>query len=331
MARKSKTMSAPAQAKRITSTGLAKVSLPDMPTMSTSTDFTPGKMAGMGGTGMGLGTLGGMGGGGGGGGGIPFFGLRGSGVGMIGEFYDGKRTQGGRPTPLAALNTTNNWEVAKKHYGSFISQFCSNGFRLNGDCYQSPTKLSIVSFYFHEMPDTEAGKAFQDPETKPGLWLAHYRGSVTPPESGKYRFVGFADNVLIVGVNGSVNLDASWGYPFSGKKNGDDFGPSPSQMSPRSVPLYAGKWFEVIAGSRIQVDVILGDGGGLFEAGLFIQKQGVDYPKYPNGSPILPLFAVGPIPKDLKEAYSKNLPEEALNGPFWKTNAAPTSIMGLSR
>ena len=64
-------MSAPAQAKRITTTGLSKVSLPDMPVISTSTDFTPGKMAGMGGTGMGLGMAGGMGGAGGGGGGGP--------------------------------------------------------------------------------------------------------------------------------------------------------------------------------------------------------------------------------------------------------------------
>ena len=60
MAKKQNTMSAPAQAKRITSTGLAKVSLPDMPAISSSTDFNAGKMAGMGGTGVGLGFKGGL-------------------------------------------------------------------------------------------------------------------------------------------------------------------------------------------------------------------------------------------------------------------------------
>ena len=77
MAKKKKTMSAPAQAKRITTSGLSKVSLPDMPTMPTATSVTANKMAGMGGFGTGVGPPGGGGmGGGGGGAGINFFGLR---------------------------------------------------------------------------------------------------------------------------------------------------------------------------------------------------------------------------------------------------------------
>lgn len=77
MAKKTKTMSAPAQAKRITTTGLSKVALPDMPTMTTATDVIPNRMAGVGGIGQGFGVSGGGGmGGGGGGSGINFFGLR---------------------------------------------------------------------------------------------------------------------------------------------------------------------------------------------------------------------------------------------------------------
>jgi hypothetical protein len=78
MAKKQQTMSAPAQAKRIASTGLSAIALPEMPNMPTGTDIIPGKMAGMGGTGVGIGPAGGMGGGGGGGGGagINFFGLK---------------------------------------------------------------------------------------------------------------------------------------------------------------------------------------------------------------------------------------------------------------
>lgn len=77
MAKKTKTMSAPAQAKRITTTGLSKVALPDMPVIATATDVIPNRMAGMGGIGQGFGVSGGGGmGGGGGGSGINFFGLR---------------------------------------------------------------------------------------------------------------------------------------------------------------------------------------------------------------------------------------------------------------
>jgi hypothetical protein len=82
MAQKKKTGGAPPQAKRIVSAGIAKVALPDLPTISSANNVVPGMMAGMGGvgTGTGMGFGAGMGsgmGGGGGGGGMSFFGFRG--------------------------------------------------------------------------------------------------------------------------------------------------------------------------------------------------------------------------------------------------------------
>jgi hypothetical protein len=77
MGKKRNVMSAPAQAKRITTSGLAKVALPDMPAMPSATDVMPGRMSGMGGFGFGPGGGGGGGlGDGGGGGNVNFFGLR---------------------------------------------------------------------------------------------------------------------------------------------------------------------------------------------------------------------------------------------------------------
>lgn len=77
LGKKKAMMSAPAQAKRIMTTGLAKVALPDLPTLPNASDALPNKMAGIGGVGQGFGGGGGGGGlGGGGGSGINFFGLR---------------------------------------------------------------------------------------------------------------------------------------------------------------------------------------------------------------------------------------------------------------
>lgn len=76
LGKKKAMMSAPAQAKRITTSGLAKIALPDMPTMPSASDVAPTRMAGMGGVGTGIGGGGGGGMGGGGGSGINFFGLR---------------------------------------------------------------------------------------------------------------------------------------------------------------------------------------------------------------------------------------------------------------
>jgi len=71
MAQKKKSGGAPPQAKRIVSSGLAKVSLPDMPALPTATTIAPSMMAGLGGAGfgqgMGFGNGMGMGSGGGGG------------------------------------------------------------------------------------------------------------------------------------------------------------------------------------------------------------------------------------------------------------------------
>jgi hypothetical protein len=77
MGKKRNVMSAPAQAKRITTSGLSKVALPDMPSMPSATEVMPGRMSGMGGFGFGPGGGGGGGlGDGGGGGDVNFFGLR---------------------------------------------------------------------------------------------------------------------------------------------------------------------------------------------------------------------------------------------------------------
>ena len=77
MGKKKNVMSAPAQAKRITTSGLAKVALPDMPALPSAVDVMPSRMAGMGGAGFGPGGGGGGGlGSGGGGGNVNFFGLR---------------------------------------------------------------------------------------------------------------------------------------------------------------------------------------------------------------------------------------------------------------
>ncbi len=75
LGQKKKSGGAPAQAKRIATTGIAKISLPEMPAIAVTSDYTPSRMSGMGGMGfgtgmgIGMGNGGGMGGGGGGGGG----------------------------------------------------------------------------------------------------------------------------------------------------------------------------------------------------------------------------------------------------------------------
>ena len=71
LAKKKNTQSAPAQAKRITSTAISKIALPEMPAMANVTTVTPNRMSGLGGQGFGSGAGGGGMGTGGGGFGLP--------------------------------------------------------------------------------------------------------------------------------------------------------------------------------------------------------------------------------------------------------------------
>ena len=85
------------QTKRIATTGLSKVALPEMPDISSVDPTTPNTMAGVGAVGAGFGTGAMSGGTGATDGGSPFFGLRDSGAGLEGTFYDFKRMAKDRP------------------------------------------------------------------------------------------------------------------------------------------------------------------------------------------------------------------------------------------
>src|ERR1700730_1263902 len=107
LAKKQSTMSAPSIAKRITTTGLSKVALPEMPAMP-KLAAPPVKMAGAGGVDVSF-NPGGMAtssGGGAGGAAVPFFGFKESkgGGSLTGKFYDLKQLKNGQPSKLDEKN-----------------------------------------------------------------------------------------------------------------------------------------------------------------------------------------------------------------------------------
>jgi hypothetical protein len=203
MAKKQSTMSAPAVNKRILTTGIAKVTLPALPEMP-RLGAAPSKMAGVGGAGFGAPTS--MSGGQGasaGGGLISFFGLHESGGGSFaGTFDDLKQTQSHRST-----------DMTEQKYGDIVTGFLKSGWNDSAfrDFYKAPQTLYNTQIFTPYMPADEGPKAFRvSGEVKPRLWLAIYRGRVSPPESGNYHFVGAGDDLLVVRFNGQVVLDGSW-------------------------------------------------------------------------------------------------------------------------
>jgi hypothetical protein len=320
MAKKKTAMSAPAQAKRITTVGLSKVALPDMPSMPSATTVTANRMSGMGGIGNGPGAGGGTGGGGmggGGGGGLTMFGLRDNrGGGLVGTFYDLKQTSDGKASGM---------DVGR--YSETVARFTANwDVGVLAPFFKGPTPLYMAQLYIPVMNADEGPKAFDlAKKVQPKMWVVHYKGDVTPPESGKFRFVGKSDDLIIVRFQGRVVLD--WSQPDAGKLSSwqpkEKAYPYPGTNNYGCMP---GDWIDVEGGKSYPVEILIGERpGGFFSAYLMLEKEGERYEKR-DGLPKLPLFRVADVSAP---SHKKDTPWFATGGPVWKAAIKYTSLPTL--
>ena len=316
MAKKQNTMSAPAIARKITTTGVAKVSLPDMPAMPKMA-APPVKMAGAGGTDVSFnpGTMAATGGSGAGGAAVPFFGFRESrGGGMlVGKLYDLKQFKNGTPSKLDQDHG----------FPDEIGRFVKGGFNesILDKYFAGPNALYTTQIFIPKIKSEQGPLAFGvGGRVQPKMWVVVYRGTIVPTETGTYRFVGVGDDLLVVRFNGAIVLDCG--------------AMSPSGHTPQK--FYAGDgiqlkgdmgWYkgsgvgdpvQVKAGESYPMEILIGEWpGGDFKAWLQIERQGVEYEKDSKGVPRLPIFklAASDIPRPSGEA-----PMFAKTGPVWKAD-----------
>ncbi|MFL6513652.1 MAG: hypothetical protein ACJ8M1_01370 [Chthoniobacterales bacterium] len=321
MAKKQSTMTAPAIARKITTTGISKVTLPEMPAMP-KLAAPPVKMAGAGGTDVSFnaGTTAATGGSGAGGAAVPFFGFRESrgGGSLVGKFYDLKQLKNGTPSKLDQNN-----------YPGEISKFVNSGWNeSNLDKYfVSPNALYTTQIFIPKINADQGPVAFGlGGRVQPKMWIVHYKGNVIPTETGTFRFVGMADDVLVVRFNGRVVLDCGSTTP-SGHGPQSFYPASGLQLDPKKMDWYKGLGrgdpVQVTAGESYPMEVLMGEWpGGEFKAWLMIEKDGVQYEKDAKGTPILPIFklAAGDVTRGGGEA-----PVFAKAGPVWKAEKAKES------
>lgn len=226
------------------------------------------------------------------------------GTGVSGTFYDFKRDKSGDPPK----------ERNVMSYTDIIKEFCSGmqwGPPRKTDPFVSKTKLIAKAFAYPGIPDTDAGKAFNSPETKPGMWVAHYTGDVTfNGKSGRYRLIGWGDNCLVIGFNGRIALDAS-DHNYTGKKR-EDLGLI-NVKGKASAVFVRGDWIDLKFGQTVRLDVLIGDQGGIFSAGAFIESEDGKPYQLESGIPKLPMLAVTPLSDTDKQIYDF-LPTEATKG-----------------
>ena len=313
-------------ASRITSKSTtASVALPDLPTTA-----SPSLMTGLTGGGASKGFGGGTGGGIGAGKGIGvgsgknFVGIFGAGFkranALEGTLYDlkqdpkGKALVGDRAERIAEMRKAfdkldGGWKSAKAH--------------LDKTYKQAEKKLYASNIFIHPLDAGEATKAFDcEKEIQAPGWLAYYEGWFAVPESGEYRFEGFADDMMAVAVDGTTVLSAFWPGQGNGGIIAFRSGWEPKDAhkvdgtmfrSPKMIghlgARYKGGWLSLRKGQAYFIQVAISEShGGIFSSELLISKKGVDYKKGKLDE-IIPYFMLEPMsPEEIKLKVGWKMP-----------------------
>jgi hypothetical protein len=199
-----------------------------------------------------------------------------SGIQFEGHFYDLKQTQDRNPTKIGD---------GLKFLRTFVKSWDMGALR---DYYKAAGTLYASQICIPVTPSDLATKAFHvDDVVKPSHWIVIYEAKVTPPESGRYRFIGFADDFLVVRIDEKNVLDASLSDdaneeldPMAKVKDGVGMSPEAKR------PLKCGPWIDMDSATPMDMEVLIGEGpGGLSGFLLMIQKEGDnsqkgDYPVF---------------------------------------------------
>src|SRR5690606_35696279 len=117
---------------------------------------------------------------------------------LIGIFYDLKQSQ-----------DRQEMKVTDPSYVAALDEFVSDGMDESylNTYFRAGLPLYATQIYIPKMNANEAPKAFRVHDVvKPRYWIIHYKGQISPPEDGTYRFVGIADDILTVAIDRKIVL-----------------------------------------------------------------------------------------------------------------------------
>jgi hypothetical protein len=232
---------------------------------------------------------------------------------LIGILYDTKQNQKMQRKKMGA-----------GAYDELVNEFLASGWdeRILNRYFRTTRALYTSQIYIPLSPAKKAPSAFGVQEVvRPSFWLVHYKGQVTPPTSGRWRFWGYGSEVCSVAVNGETVLASNW--IEDGKLHPI---PIPDVDWKSSAPpgrrvhkglLTAGSWMDLKAGEIVDLDILIGErAGGNFCATLLIEKEGESYPSDDKG-PIYPVFQLADFDTPVEKKASK-APPFMPKGPIWK-------------
>ncbi len=225
---------------------------------------------------------------------------------LVGYFYDLKQSSDNPPQPTGMDQPTWKKEMLK---------LVANGLKEDSlsKYLKSSDPRTTNGLFIDEQASANAPTAFGlGDKVKPSLWCIVYHAKAIAPEAGRYRFVGFGDDILVILKDGKPILDAGWQAMTKAPHN---YYPNiwREKLGP-NCRLRQGEWFNVDQGQTINLDVAIGDWGGLCGYFLFLEKEGATYDKLPDGTPKLPLFQLG---AKLKMPTGTEMPPSSDSDTVW--------------
>ncbi|MBN2164626.1 MAG: hypothetical protein JXR25_03370 [Pontiellaceae bacterium] len=242
----------------------------------------------------------------------PFGASKGSGNEFIGAFYDLKQTDDGKKTEMDAELYCNVVQEFLKSWKESVLE----------DYFKAPNVKYSIAFAIPTMPADAAPESFGVADVvEPRQWVALYRGMISVPETGNYRFCGQADDVLCVRVKKNLVLNASFpdirGRLSDWKSEDPDSGKFPLGNN----TMVIGDWVHLTAGKPVPVEILIGERpGGWFGCQLLIEQKGRQYAQVdtPVGRrKILPVFKTREIPEELASQIKLDPNHATLDGPVY--------------
>ena len=201
--------------------------------------------------------------------------------GLIGMIYDLKQTQKRQPA------TGDYMTVVKEFLDSDWDESVLNRY------FRAVQPIYATQIFIPLMPANAAPAAFgMEKIIKPSRWVIHYKGQISPPEDGTYRFVGYADDIMFAAINGQIVCQGSRNDVWI-----DSLLPQQASTQGPAIAngnLSLGTWMELKKDVPVDLDLLIGERpGSMFCAFLLYEKMGVTYPEK-DGKTIYPVFQLAP-------------------------------------
>lgn len=236
---------------------------------------------------------------------------------LEGTYYDTKRRRNG----------SYNGSGDRGDPGTFVDlvvEFIRRGYDTTvfSSIYRSPVKRYANCVMVPTLSSSVAPAAFGEDMGSGLFWIVHYKGKIVYPEDITFRFWAAADHFMAIRVDEEDVMFAAWQGErddFNVAWRGNDSQRDTYYLGYNTY-LEPGDWITLKAGEAKELQIVMGDNGGLAAQMLLVEVKGEKYPQNIQGGPILPIFRTSTLSHDQIDAIYRDLPPNECcltNGPVF--------------